>query len=96
MDIATVPGNVASVLYNKTGGKIRVLAVNTLGVLYIVEKGSADIKFIEDLKGKTIYAAGQGGTPEYVLSYLLSQHGLDSMIQILQLMLLLWKRLRSL
>ena len=76
-DLATVPANLASVLHNKTQGQVKVLAINTLGVLYIVEKGSSDIKTIEDLKGKTIYASGQGATPEYILSYLLSEHGLN-------------------
>ena len=39
VDIAAVPANLASVLYNKTNGGVQVLAVNTLGVLYIVEDG---------------------------------------------------------
>ncbi|MDO4788669.1 MAG: PhnD/SsuA/transferrin family substrate-binding protein [Johnsonella sp.] len=77
LDIAAVPSNLASVLYNKTEGKVKVLAINTLGVLYLCRKGSAQIESIEDLKGKTIYAGGKGATPEYVLSYILSQHGLD-------------------
>ncbi len=39
IDIAAVPCNLASVLYNKTEGAIQVAAINTLGVLYVVEKG---------------------------------------------------------
>lgn len=35
-DIAAVPANLASVLYNNTDAGIQVLAINTLGVLYIV------------------------------------------------------------
>lgn len=76
LDIAAVPANLASVLYNNTEGKIKVLAVNTLGVLYIVEQGET-VKSIQDLKGKTIYSTGKGTTPEYALKYLLSQNGLD-------------------
>lgn len=76
LDLIAVPANLASVLYNKTEGKIRVLAVNTLGVLSIVDsKGS--ILSIADLKDKTILATGQGTTPEYVLRYLLKENGLD-------------------
>lgn len=75
-DIAAVPANLASVLYNKTEGKIRVLAVNTLGVLYIVENGNT-IQSAADLKGKTIYASGKGSTPEYALEYVLSANGID-------------------
>ncbi len=77
LDIAAIPVNLASVLYNKTGGQLQLLAVNTLGVIYIVEKGGESIQTLEDLKGKTIYATGKGSTPEYSLTYLLSQHGLD-------------------
>ena len=64
VDIACVPANLASVLYNKTEGGVKVLAVNTLGVLYIVENGEPTIAEISDLKGRTIYASGKGATPE--------------------------------
>ncbi len=77
LDILAVPANLGAVLYNKTEGKVQMLAVNTLGVLYICEKGGDAIKSIEDLKGQTIYMTGKGSTPEYTLSYLLKEHGLD-------------------
>ena len=76
LDMACVPANLAAVLYNKTEGEIEVLAVNTLGVLYIVENGES-VQSIADLKGQTIVAAGKGSTPEYVLRYLLTQNGID-------------------
>ena len=76
MDIAAVPVNLASVLYNKTEGALQMLAVNTLGVLYVVEKGGETVNSVADLKGKTIFATGKGTTPEYSLTYLLAQHGL--------------------
>ena len=69
-DIAAVPANVSSVLYNKLDGGVQVLAVNTLGVLYIVENGDT-VQSAADLKGKTIYASGKGATPEYALNYIL-------------------------
>lgn len=75
IDIAAVPTNLASVLYNKTSGNIRIAAVNTLGVLYILEQGDS-IKSISDLKGKSITATGQGSTPEFALNYILEQNGL--------------------
>ena len=77
IDIACVPANLASVLYNKTEGGIKVLAINTLGVLYIVENGEPTITSAADLKGKTIYASGKGATPEYALRYILTQNGID-------------------
>ena len=76
LDMACVPANLAAVLYNKTEGALEVLAVNTLGVLYIVENGES-VQSIADLKGRTIVAAGKGSTPEYVLRYLLAQNGID-------------------
>lgn len=76
LDIAAVPINLASVLWQKTEGGVQVAGVNTLGVLYVLENGDT-IHSIADLAGKTLYATGQGATPEYVLNYLLSANGLD-------------------
>ena len=76
LDIAAVPANLASVLYNNTEGQVQVLAINTLGVLYIVEDGDT-VQSVEDLKGKTIFASGKGSTPEYALNYMLTQNGID-------------------
>ena len=75
-DIAAVPTNLASVLYNKTEGKIRIAAVNTLGVLYILETGNT-ISSLADLEGKHIYATGQASTPEYVLDYILKANNIN-------------------
>ncbi len=74
-DIAACPVNLASVLYNKTNGGIKILALNTLGVTYIVTNGT-EVNSIEDLRGKTIVSAGQGATPEYILTKLLTDSGL--------------------
>lgn len=76
LDIAALPANVASVLYNNTDGKVKLLAINTLGVLYIVQKGET-VASVADLRGKTIYATGKGQTPEFTLRYILSQNGID-------------------
>ncbi len=76
LDIAAVPANLASVIYNNTKGAVKLLAVNTLGVVYIVETGET-VQKVEDLKGKTIYATGKGAIPEYALRYILSSNGID-------------------
>lgn len=76
VDISAIPANLASVLYNNTGSQIQVLAINTLGVLYIAEKGDT-VKSVEDLRGRMIYASGKGATPEYALMYILGQNGLE-------------------
>ncbi len=74
-DVAAVPTNLAAVLHSKTNGNIQLIAINTLGVLYVLENGNS-IQSVADLKGKTISTVGQGATPEYALSYLLKQNGL--------------------
>lgn len=76
-DIAALPTNMAATLYGKTEGKLlKMLAVNTLGVLYIMENGDS-IQSAADLRGKTIYTTGQGANPEYVLKYVLEKNGID-------------------
>ena len=66
IDIAAVPANLASVVYNNTDGAVKLLAINTLGVLYIVERGES-VSSLADLAGKTIYATGEGAAPEFGL-----------------------------
>ncbi|MDE6129871.1 MAG: ABC transporter substrate-binding protein, partial [Lachnospiraceae bacterium] len=75
LDIALVPANVASILYHKTQGEIRVIDINTLGVLYMVS-GSEAIESLADLRGQTVYLTGRGTTPDYVLQYLLAECGI--------------------
>ena len=76
IDVAAVPCNLASVLYNKTQGEVVIAGINTLGVLYVMSKG-VEINSVSDLKGQTIYTTGQGTTPEYTLRHLLSASGID-------------------
>lgn len=80
-DIALVPSNAASVLYNKTNGGVRVIDVNTLGVLSVVT-GDASVEQFEDLAGHTVYLSGQGASPEYTLNYLLDQAGIRDRVTI--------------
>ena len=76
VDIAAVPVNVAAVLFNKPDVDISFAAVNTLGVLYLLENGNT-INSLQDIKGKKIYATGQGATPQYVLEALLKKNNID-------------------
>jgi NitT/TauT family transport system substrate-binding protein len=76
LDIALIPCNLASVLWNKMQGGVEITAVNTLGVLYVLEAGDT-VKTAYDLKGKTIYSTGKGTTPEYALNHVLKLNGLD-------------------
>ena len=81
VDIAALPANLASVIWNNTDGAIKVLAVNTLGVLYIVERGDS-VNSVYDLEGRTIYSSGKGSTPEYSLSYILEQAGIADSVAV--------------
>ena len=76
VDIAAIPGNLASVLYNNTDGRVEVIGINTLGVLYIVAHDDS-VASVDDLRGRTIYSAGKGATPEYALQYVLASNGLE-------------------
>ena len=75
IDVAAVPTNLASTLYKKTNGGVQVLAINTLGVLYLLENGNT-VNSVADLKGKTVYLPGQGTNPEYILKYIIEQNEL--------------------
>ena len=81
IDIAAVPINLAATLYNKTEGNVVLLNLDTLGVLYIVENGDT-IHSLADLAGQTIYASGEGATPQFVLDYLLAQNGLTDQVKV--------------
>lgn len=76
LDIAAVPANLASNLYHKTEKGVKLIAINNLGVLYVLDK-NVGITSVADLKGKTIYATGKGSTPEYTLKYILSENGIN-------------------
>ncbi len=77
VDIAALPTNVAAAVYNKSEQEISIAAINTLGVLHILERGDT-IQSVSDLEGKTIYATGQGSTPEYVLNYILQKNNIQN------------------
>ncbi len=75
IQISSVPINLASVLYNKTQGKVQLLAVNTIGNLYIV--GTEDISSVSQLEGKTLGMSAKGSTPDFAMNYILKQAGLE-------------------
>ena len=80
VDIAAVPANLASVLYNKTEGEVKLLSIISRSMLYLLEKGET-IQSPADLEGKTIVMAGQGSTPEYVLNYVLKQNNINATVE---------------
>lgn len=76
LDFMAIPSNLAGILYQKTEGEVYVCAINTLGVTYLIDN-TGEITSVADLKGKTVYATGQGTIPEYTLRYLLEENGLN-------------------
>lgn len=77
-DIALLPANAAAALFNKAGG-FTVVAINTLGVLYVVENGQT-ISSVKDLAGKTVYMTGKGTVPEYTLRHILAANGIEDQV----------------
>lgn len=73
-DIAAIPTNAAAALAKKSDGKVQILAVNTLGILYVLSK--SDISSVKDLENKTVLTSGQGSAADYVFQYVLKKNGL--------------------
>lgn len=73
VDIAALPTNAASVVYNRSGGKVQILAINTLGVLYLLSNGETVTDF-ESLRGKTVYVPAQN--PTFIFKALCEANGL--------------------
>ncbi|MBR2336794.1 MAG: ABC transporter substrate-binding protein [Clostridia bacterium] len=76
LDMAIIPLNLASKLYNESKNlDIKLATVNIFGCLYMI--GKTDVASVEDLKGKIVYTVGQNGTPEIIFNFLLSQSGVE-------------------
>lgn len=74
VDIAALPTNAAANVYNKTQGGVKILAVNTLGCLYLLTKDGVNVSSFEDLRGKTVYAPAQN--PTFIFTDLCKKNGL--------------------
>lgn len=76
LDIAFVPTNMASIVYNKSGGDVVLLSANIWGLLSVVTT-DPNIKTWSDLKGKQVDIFGQGATPEIAFKALLEDQKMD-------------------
>jgi NitT/TauT family transport system substrate-binding protein len=74
-----LPVNVAAKLHASNPQLLVTGAVTGLGMLSVVTRDTT-ITRLTDLEGKTIFVAGQGATPEYVLRTLLKKAGLGTVI----------------
>ena len=75
VDIAALPTNAASVVYNKTQGAVQALALNTMGVLYLLTGEGETIASLADLEGKTVYAPAQN--PTFIFNALCQKAGVN-------------------
>ena len=75
VDIGFMPVNVAAKVYNSGNKSLLCCAVTGLGNLSLITTDK-NIRRFSDLKGKTVYLAGQGATPEYMFRYLLKENNL--------------------
>ena len=73
VDIAALPTNKASMIYNAANKAIQVIAVNTLGVMYLVTTNGETVESLEALRGKTISIPEE---PSYILRALCEKAGL--------------------
>lgn len=73
-DMAILPLNVASKLYNAGKLGVKLVSVNIFSVLYVITKG--EYNSLDDLKGKVVYSVGIGGTPEVVFKNILTANGI--------------------
>ena len=76
VDIAALPTNAAAAVYNKTQGKVQVLALNTLGVLYLVTDGSVTVESVADLAGQTVYAPAQN--PSFIFQHIVDANSVEN------------------
>ena len=72
IDIGFMPVNVAAKAYDSTNHKIISCGITGEGNLALITKNK-NIKSLKDLKGKTVFVAGLGATPEYITKYILEK-----------------------
>lgn len=75
IDMAALPTNSAAKVYNKTNGNVQIVAINTLGVLYLVDK-TGEITDIKQLENKTIYVPAQN--PTFITKHILETNGVKN------------------
>jgi NitT/TauT family transport system substrate-binding protein len=73
--VGILPPNMAAKLAG-AGARIQIAAVLGTGMLSLLTS-DPDVRRIEDLRGKTLSAAGQGATPEYVFRRILRSKGIN-------------------
>ena len=73
LDVAALDTVTAAKLAKQSNGAFRIAAINTLGVLYVVENGNT-ITDLASLSGKTVAVPQRGGAPDFIFRYLLARN----------------------
>jgi NitT/TauT family transport system substrate-binding protein len=76
VDIGILPINAAAKVYNANNGAVILGAIVGEGMVNLVTRDAA-VNSLTDLRGKRVYVAGQGATPDYLFRYLLAANGVD-------------------
>ncbi len=79
--MAALPTNAAAIYSNRTNGKIKVLALNTLGVLYVLDR-TGTVETLADLAGKDIYVPMPGQNPQYIFQHILDENGITANVHV--------------
>ena len=74
-DIAALPTNAAAMVYNKTNGGVQILAINTLGCLYLINNSGTPVTDLSQLNGKTVYTPAQN--PSFIFKHICQENGLN-------------------
>ncbi len=75
LEAAVLPVNMAAKLYN-AGMPYRLVAIVGNGMVKVLTTDPA-VKGLADLRGRDVYVAGQGATPEYLMRTVLKAGGMD-------------------
>ena len=79
LDMLCLPTNTAATLSGKLD--ISVIAINTLGSLYLLAKNGGELGSISDLDGKTVYASVPNSTTGPILSFIFDSLDIDVAIE---------------
>ena len=80
IDMLCLPTNVAANLYNKNQN-IKVLAINTLGSLYLLTAPGVEVSSVKDLEGKTVYTSVPTSTTGPIINYILEKNEVNATIE---------------
>ena len=81
LDMLCLPTNTAANLANKQDDYISVIAINTLGSLYLLTDENTEVNSMADLEGKTIYASVPSSTTGPIINYLLEQYDVNATVE---------------